>query len=81
MFKARLGSARYQPYLEEVRAYGFEKRISHFWISNCLSKEKEKKKRRNPGLELSYLLVCNFGMDTCLGFCMESMDLLVRKLS
>ena len=39
------------------------------------------KKRRNPGLELSYLLVWNFGMEpicmeTCLGLCLE---LLVRK--
>ena len=31
----------------------------HFWVSNCSSKEKEKKKRRNLGLELSYLLVWN----------------------
>ena len=34
-----------------------------FWVSNCSSKNKEKKKRRTPGLELSYLLVWN----SCIG--------------
>ena len=37
-----------------------ERRRSHFGVSSCSSKEKEKKKRRNPGLELSHLLVWNF---------------------
>ena len=56
-----------------------EKRRSvAFGAIHCFGSRKEKK---NQGLELSYLLVWNFCMDTYLGLCMKSMDLLVRKPS
>ena len=40
-----------------------------FWFKQGKGREKKRKKRRNQG------------MGTCLGLCMESMDLLVRKPS
>ena len=51
------------------------------WVLLVQVRRKEKKRFKLPEIKVWNLYVWKFGMDTCLGLCMESMDFLVRKPS